>query len=191
MELGQSKVNVGSSMTGEQLYTSISNAIVAQCPTPTSSGAWTSCQTGTIKVGPATYLEDKAPKEGDLTVQITDAQYNSSDYLDLFINMIARSANASATGDNCALLDWVTESHPDISKRSVKFNGNGKRGDPPPDEITYTNKGASTFCNMNGFLDTQFYDGVQEAAQMWLEAEVSRIATSRSVLRVCETRAPN
>jgi hypothetical protein len=161
MEMGNSKVNVGTSMTGEALFTSVSNALTSLCPTPTSPGAWTSCQTGTINVGQATYLEGQTPEEGDLTIKVTDAQYNSTNYLDLFINMIAGAANASATGGNCKLLDWAVS----YGKRDLS-----RRADipPPPHE----QEGSSTFCNMNSFLDTQWYDGVNEAAQMWFETEV-------------------
>jgi len=163
MEMGSSKVNVGTSMTGEVLYTSISNALTSLCPTPTSSGAWTSCETGTVKVGQAAYLENGEPEEGELTLHVTDAQYNSTDYLNLFINMIAGSANASATGSNCKLLDWsyVTEGWKrDLDGRVV--------GPPAPER----HKGNDTFCNLNSFLDTQWYDGIQESAQMWFETEV-------------------
>lgn len=163
VEMGNSKVNVGTSMTGEVLFTSISNALTSLCPTPTSAGAWTSCATGTINVGKADYLESGKPEQGDLTIHVTDAQYNSSDYLNLFINMIAGAANATGTGGNCKLLDWkyITETWKrDIDGRMIE----------PPEPIIRS--GNDTFCNINSFLDTQWYDGVQEAAQMWFETEV-------------------
>ncbi|TVY39833.1 hypothetical protein LSUB1_G002573 [Lachnellula subtilissima] len=162
MEMGSSKVNVGTTMTGEVLYTSISNALTSLCPTPTSSGAWTSCQTGTVKVGQAAYLESGQPEEGEVTLHVTDAQYNSTDYLNLFINMIAGSANASATGKNCKPLDWSYVT--DNVKRDVDGRAVG-----PPEPVQH--KGTSTFCNLNSFLDTQWYDGIQESAQMWFETE--------------------
>lgn len=158
MELGSSKVNVGTAMTGSVLFTSVSNALTSLCPTPTASGAWTSCQTGTIKVGDATWLDKQDPQDGTLTIHVTDAQYNSTDYLNLFIQMVSSAANASATGSNCQLLDWVNATT--IFKREIT----------PPEPVFV--KGNSTFCNMNGFLDTQFYNGIQETAQMWLETEV-------------------
>jgi hypothetical protein len=164
MELGSSKVNVGSTMTGEALFTSVSNAVMSLCPTPTSDGAWTSCETGVVEVGEATWLNDKEPEKGKLTVHLTDAQYNSTKYLDLFVQMLAGAANASATGTNCNLLDWtyVTEvARRDIDGRMIV----------PPGPIVHS--GNDTFCNINSFFDTQFYDGVQETAKMWFEAEVS------------------
>lgn len=162
MEMGSSKVNVGTTMTGEVLFTSISNALTSLCPTPTSSGAWTSCSTGTIKVGQAAYLENGKPEEGDLTIEVTDAQYNSSDYLNLFINMISGAANATATGSNCKLLDWkyVMDAKRDIGGRMIE----------PPEPLAHA--GSDTFCNINNFLDTQWYDGLQESAKMWFETEV-------------------
>ena len=163
MEMGSSKVNVGTTMTGEVLFTSISNALTSLCPTPTSAGAWTSCQTGTINVGQAAYLNDNSPDEGELTIHVTDTQYNSTDYLDLFINMIAGAANATATGSNCNILDWIKVI--DVGKRDIDGRMIG-----PPEPIE--EKGNSTFCNINSFLDTQWYDGIQESALMWFETEV-------------------
>ena len=144
MELGESKVNVGTAMTGSVLFTSVSNALKSLCPTPTSEGAWTNCPTGTVNVGNATWLENQHPQEGQVTIQVKDAEYNSTEYLDLFINMVAGAANASATGENCNVLDWVKEIQP--LKREIV----------PPEPII--DKGNSTFCNMNGFLDAQFMD---------------------------------
>jgi hypothetical protein len=67
----------------------------------------TSCETGEVTLGKATWFDKSQPQDGDLTVQVTNAQYNSTEYRDLFINMLATSANASASGTKCKLLDWV------------------------------------------------------------------------------------
>ncbi|TGO17700.1 hypothetical protein BTUL_0015g00360 [Botrytis tulipae] len=160
VEMGSSKVNVGTAMTGEVLFTSVSNALTSLCPTPTSSGAWTSCQTGTIELGDATWLNDNSREDGKVTIKVTDAQYNTTDYLDMFIHMIASTANATATGNNCKLLEWEEISW----RKRDAFASNG------PQEPT-TERGGAHFCNMNGFLDTQFYDGIQETAKMWFETE--------------------
>jgi hypothetical protein len=164
MELGSSKVNVGSSMTGETFFTSVSNAVMSLCPTPTSEGAWTSCATGTVDVGDAAWLDGKRPEQGKLTLHLTDTQYNTTDYLNLFANMLAGAANASASGSNCALLDWAYSTvgiSRDIHKRI-----------DAPIPFPETHAGKDTFCNVNSFFDTQFYDGIQETAKMWFEAEV-------------------
>lgn len=159
MEMGNSKVNVGSSMTGAALFTSVSNALSSLCPTPTSDGAWTSCSTGSVKVGAAAYLEDGMPKEGDVNLHVPDAQYNSTNYLQLFINMIAGAANATATGLNCKPINWSW------LEPTENFGGG--------ESMPITHKGIDTFCNINNFLDAQWYDGVKENAQMWFETEVS------------------
>ncbi|KAF5867938.1 uncharacterized protein Bfra_007133 [Botrytis fragariae] len=160
MEMGSSKVNVGTSMTGEILFTSVSNALTSLCPTPTTSGAWTTCQTGTIELGDATWLNDNSREDGKVTIKVTDAQYNTTDYLDMFIRMIASTANATATGDNCELLEWD-----EITWK--KRDANPSNGQQEPT----TERGGAHFCNTNGFLDTQFYDGIQETAKMWFETE--------------------
>ena len=164
MEMGSSQVNAGTAMTGLALFTSISNALTSLCPTPTSPGAWTICETGVIEVGSATYLDPATEErsEGTVTVKVTDAQYNATNFHDLFINMIASAANASATGNNCNSSQWEQEI---ITKRD---EGGGT--------LTKWISGTDIWCNMNGFLDTQFYDGVQETAKMWLEAEVRQLA---------------
>jgi hypothetical protein len=152
-------------MTGDVLFTSVSNAVMKMCPTPTSEGAWTSCTTGTIPVGSAAYLDNGEPEvDGELTIHFTDTQYNTSDYLNLFAQMLAGAANASATGSNCKVLDWAYTTW--AGKRDI----NGREIEPP---TPIPHKGESTFCNINSFFDTQFYDGVQETAKMWFEAEVS------------------
>lgn len=171
MEIGSSKVNVGTVMTGEVLFTSISNAVMSMCPTPTSEGAWTSCETGTVKVGPASYLNKGTPEDGDLTIHFTDTQYNTSDYLKLFTQMLSGAVNASASGSNCQVLDWLYTTY--AGKRDIAGRIIG-----PPTEITH--KGNSTFCNINSFFDTQFYDGVQETAKMWFEAEVCHLMAQSS-----------
>ncbi|KAF7959507.1 hypothetical protein EAE96_001123 [Botrytis aclada] len=160
MEMGSSKVNVGTSMTGEILFTSVSNALTSLCPTPTSSGVWTSCKTGTIELGDTTWLNDNSREDGKVTSKVTDAQYNTTDYLDMFINMIASTANVSATESNCKLLEWEEISW----KKRDAFASNEPQGPT-------TERGRAHFCNMNGFLDTQFYDGIQETAKMWFETE--------------------
>ncbi|TGO55367.1 hypothetical protein BCON_0093g00400 [Botryotinia convoluta] len=74
--------------------------------------------------------------------------------------MIALTANASATGSNRKLLE-----REEITwRKRDAFASNG------PQEPTTERVGAH-FCNMNGFLDTQFYDGLQETAKMWFETE--------------------
>lgn len=158
MELGSSKVNVGSSMTGEILFTSISNVLTSLCPTPTTSGAWTSCETGSFKVGDAAFIDAGKPEQGDLTLHVTDSTYNSTDYLNLFINMVAGAANASAVGVNCDVLSW-------------DYWQEGYKREIGPEEAI-EHKGKDTFCNMNSFFDTQWYDGLQEQAAMWFETEV-------------------
>jgi hypothetical protein len=107
MEIGQSRVNVGTSLTGYALVATISSILQSMCPTPTTPGAMTSCETGEVALGKATWLDKSEPQDGDLTVQVTNVQYNSTEYRDLFIKMLATSANASASGRNCKLLDWV------------------------------------------------------------------------------------
>lgn len=166
--MGSSKVNVGTVMTGKVLFTSISNAVKSLCPTPTSSGAWTSCETGTIKVGPASYINSGKPEDGDLTIHVLDAQYNTTDYLDLFTFMLAGAANASATGSNCELIDWAYNTYLDSLGNKRDINGR-EFGENQP----IHHAGSNTFCNMNSFFGTQFMDGVQETAKMFFEAEVS------------------
>lgn len=160
MRMGSSQVNVGSAMTGDVLFTSVSNAIKSLCPTPTSGGM-ASCQTTPVNVGEATWLKDKAPEEGQLTLRLDDSQYNSST-LDLFINIIAGAANASATGSNCNLLDWL------YTTEGTKRDLHGRViGGPAPEE----HRGSGTFCNINGFFDTEL--SIHGAVSMFMDVDVS------------------
>jgi hypothetical protein len=116
----------------------------------------TSCETGEVTLGKATWLDRSQPQDGDLTVQVTNAQYNSTEYRDLFINMLATSANASASSTNCKLLDWAKPRQKPPEKRCVGC------GPTPPEET-----GKDTFCNMAGFVDTQFFDGMKGEVLMF------------------------
>lgn len=149
-------------MTGEVLYTSVYNALMSLCPTPTSSGAWTSCSTGTVNVGKASFIENGKPTDGDVTLKVPDAQYDTPDMLNLFLKMAAGAANASASGKNCNPIDWSYTTEVINDKRDHPFNS------------PHVTKGTDIFCNINGFFDTQFYDGVQQTATKWFETEVSR-----------------
>ncbi|THV55360.1 hypothetical protein BGAL_0009g00090 [Botrytis galanthina] len=68
--------------------------------------------------------------------------------------------NATTTGDDCKLLEWEEISW----RKRDAFASNG------PQEPT-TGRGGAHFCNMNGFLDTQFYDGIQETAKTLCKTE--------------------
>ena len=128
MEIGQSRVNVGTSLTGYALVATISSALQRMCPNPSTPGAMTSCETGEVTLGKATWLDKSEPQDGDLTVQVTNAQYNSTEYRDLFIKMLATSANASASGRNCKLLDWVKPNQNPPRKAMCRLRSNPARG---------------------------------------------------------------
>ncbi|KAI9640443.1 hypothetical protein NHQ30_011188 [Ciborinia camelliae] len=160
MEMGFSQVDEGTATTESALVTSISNALTNLCPIPTATAGpevWTNCATGAITLGTAAGLDKKTPENGNVTIQVMHAEYNSTRQGDLCINMITSSANASASGANCQLFDWVKETNVE------RFVGPGG----PPAVL----HGKDTFCNMNNIFDTQFYDGIQETSQQWLEAE--------------------
>ncbi|CZR56719.1 uncharacterized protein PAC_06608 [Phialocephala subalpina] len=158
-EMGSSKVNIGTQLTGSALIIKISSALQPMCPTPTTSGAWAECFTDAVTLAMSWLNSDERPEHGALTLKVTDAQYNSTGFCDLFIEMIATAANSSASGDNCKLLGWILPVAYTLKERCA----------PDQCNTTPTQKGSNLFCNMEGFLDTQFYNGVQETARMWLE----------------------
>jgi len=138
----------------------LSSVLKTICPTPTSPGALTSCETGVVVLGQATWLNKESnPEPGDLTISIPNASYNSTDYRDLFIGLLASAANASASGTNCVKKDWTIP--PVLEPRCGQGCG------PPPKVM----KGSDTFCNMASFFDNQFYDEVKEQASQWFTAE--------------------
>jgi len=71
MELGSSKVNVGSHLTGSALMMTMSSALQTMCLTPTSSGACTGCTTGVVVFGEATWLDSNKEHQVDLTIKVT------------------------------------------------------------------------------------------------------------------------
>lgn len=164
MEIGSSQVNVGTSLTGEALMSTISSALESLCPPPTS-GSYVSCATDTVVLGPAEWLkEDDELEGGDLVLQVLDAQYNDTNFRDLLINMIARGANASASGANCQLFHWVDHSPA----------GGDECGEACRNGDGTVDAGTDTWCNMAHFFDTQVLGpvlgDVGEQIDMYLSA---------------------
>lgn len=106
-------VNVGT-LTGEALYTSVSNALETLCPTPTGNTI-TSCSNDTAAVHGVDYWTGSdgqsaiqgAVEDGTLSIAVPISKYNSSELRVGLINTIAMAVNSSAQGSSC----YTEETH--------------------------------------------------------------------------------
>jgi hypothetical protein len=138
VQAGKQKQNVGE-LTGTALYTSVSSALDKLCPSPTSSGAATTCTAGTVEVDQITYLlpEVNTLGQGALQFEVKDSFYNTDGLRQAMIRSAALTAQHSANGTNCYT-------------RSPEFCEDAKcRGGQLP----------VTLCNAVDFAGVQHYDG--------------------------------
>ncbi len=106
IELGSSAVNVGT-LTSDALFTSISSALTKLCPT---SGP--SCKEGTVEIDGIAYAEKSVGEtelneDGKLLVVVHSSLYQTQSVRDSLIKSSAASVRSSATGKNCADLDYT------------------------------------------------------------------------------------
>lgn len=111
-DCGSKPVHVGT-LTGTDLYTSVSDALVSLCPTPSQTTSATQCdETGSVSIGGIEYVDQNSLETGSLVVQIPTSGYNDSNILAAMINSIATSIQNSATsasGNNCFTVHYEVE----------------------------------------------------------------------------------
>lgn len=116
--VGSKPVHVGT-LTGGDLYTSVSDALVSLCPTPSQTESATQCdETGSISIGGIEYVD--CLQTGSLVVEVPTSGYNDSQILTAMIKSIATSIENSATstsGNNCFTAHYIVEE----MKRSLGF----------------------------------------------------------------------
>ncbi|KAI0157918.1 hypothetical protein GGR52DRAFT_586712 [Hypoxylon sp. FL1284] len=151
IEAGTSSVHVGT-LTGKQLYTSVSSALDEICPTPTKSG-FTSCKTDTVSIGDIPYVHGGfLSHEGELQISVESSSYNMSSIRTALIKAAAAAAQNAATGKNCYKQDY------DISQIIPRswtswLPGFMRRGDIMPPQ-----QGSDTWCNTVGFSGPHYYN---------------------------------
>ncbi|KAI9685478.1 MAG: hypothetical protein M1820_010790 [Bogoriella megaspora] len=99
-----SSAHVGT-LTGEPLYTSISNAITSLCPSPTIEGSTSACSTGEVIIPSIVYV-DKGDgvwaTDGELVVTTGDSRYYNSSIWEIMVAGIAAVAKTSARNSSCS-----------------------------------------------------------------------------------------
>ena len=103
VEVGSSAVHVGT-LTSEALSTSISSALASLCPEVTQAASMTNCSDEVFKIGGIAYKnlsDNELYKNGELQVNVTAGQYNTTSIRDAMIDSAALTAMQSATGSNC------------------------------------------------------------------------------------------
>lgn len=104
--IGMNKVLVGT-LTGTELYTSISNALETLCPTPTS-GSTVTVPAGTHTINGIVYQtgESDPDHDGELLVSIDTGVYSDAKIRSAMIQSSAQAFSKSATGSNCWNQTW-------------------------------------------------------------------------------------
>ncbi|KAI1770792.1 hypothetical protein F4818DRAFT_445975 [Hypoxylon cercidicola] len=148
LEAGSSSVHVGT-LTGDALYTSVSNALDKICPTPSGSGgSFTSCSTDSATIPNIDYIDDDSLyKAGELIVSVESSKYNDTKIRDALIKTAAAAAQNAAVGSNCYQQGYDSM----LWKRSWWLPDLFRRDHP-----TVTRK-QITFCNTVGFAGPQYY----------------------------------
>ncbi|KAJ5591554.1 uncharacterized protein N7459_001923 [Penicillium hispanicum] len=156
VQVGSSSVNVGT-MTGSALYTGVSKALEALCPTVTQTESWTACETGPAKVHDVPYIYADYLSEGSLDVSVETSQYNVTSLRDAMIKSAALTAMHGATGSNChdeTYLTPVYRKRDDESLWTRWLPSWVKRGDIMPP----TEHSGVPFCNTVGFAGVNYYN---------------------------------
>ncbi|KAI0839756.1 hypothetical protein F5Y06DRAFT_286224 [Hypoxylon sp. FL0890] len=150
IEAGTSSVHVGT-VTGTQLYSSISSALEKICPTPSDKGE-TSCSGDSVTIDGIPYVDSGAlNQKGELVVSVESSKYNESSIRNALIKSAAAAAQHAATGKNCYEQTYTVE----VLKRSwlPSWVPRFLRRDHPFAETEKT-----TFCNTVGFAGPHYYN---------------------------------
>ncbi|KAL8737159.1 MAG: hypothetical protein Q9181_001977 [Wetmoreana brouardii] len=172
VQAGSSPVYVGT-LTGSELYTSVSSALEKLCPSVTQTGSITTCETDSVRIQDIPYMdEQKDYNDGELVVSVESSQYNLTSLRDAMIKTAALSAQNAATGKNC-----YDQKYHDIEKRSDEGFSRWIPGlfarsyyEPPP---LVTND--ATWCDTVGFAGVNYYnpywrDQPSPGATDWIDA---------------------
>jgi hypothetical protein len=136
VQAAKNPVPVGT-MSSDELYTAISSAIDALCPTPTP-GVNTTCNAGQQIIPNIDHVESGYwESDGEIAVEVLSSTYSDPGIREGMIKAAANSAMASANSTNCytayALNGW-----------------SGKRGLTPPEQEP------RTLCNAGNFAGVQY-----------------------------------
>ncbi|KAI1765266.1 hypothetical protein GGR53DRAFT_490503 [Hypoxylon sp. FL1150] len=147
LEAGSSSVHVGT-LTGDALYTSVSNALDKICPTPSASGGdFTSCSTDGAVIEGIDYIsEDALLTSGELVVSVESSKYNETNIRDALIKTAAAAAQNAAVGTNC-----YQQGYNSLLRRSWWMPDLFRR-----DRLHVTRQ-QITFCNTVGFAGPHYY----------------------------------
>ncbi|KAI9758154.1 MAG: hypothetical protein M4579_003187 [Chaenotheca gracillima] len=151
VQAGSSPVHVGT-LTGTQLYTSISNALETLCPSPTQTTGMTACSTDSVDIEDVPYVNAGFLSQGKLVVTVEASQYNMSSLRDAMIKSAALTAQNAATDKNCYDQKYDVES---IIKRDVSPRWLPRifRRDHP-----HAEQEIETWCNTVGFAGVNYYN---------------------------------
>ncbi|KAL8701350.1 MAG: hypothetical protein Q9201_004951 [Fulgogasparrea decipioides] len=92
VQAGSSPVHVGT-LTGSELYNSVSSALEKLCPSATQTDSLTTCETDTVRIKNIPYMDgEKAYDDGELVVSVESSQYNLTSLRNAMIKTAALSA---------------------------------------------------------------------------------------------------
>ncbi|KAK8071347.1 hypothetical protein PG997_011550 [Apiospora hydei] len=155
IEAGPSSVHVGT-VTGTQLYTSISNALEGLCPTPTNN-ARTECKAeGAVAVKKVPYKSGGfLARDGELQIKVGASQYNDTQIRGALIKTAAAAAQHAATGKNCYEAEYEVEQY---KRRAVRRHWWDPRRVLDRADIPHALPSQATWCNTVGFYGPHYYN---------------------------------
>ncbi|OCK77549.1 hypothetical protein K432DRAFT_264910, partial [Lepidopterella palustris CBS 459.81] len=155
VQAGSSPVHVGT-LSGGELYTSISSALEKLCPPVTQTTTSTLCTTTGVAIKGIPYIEmDSLATDGELVVKVDASSYNVTSLRDAMIHSAALTAQKASLGKNCYTKRYTTEA----LKRDITSSRFWPRhwlleGRDHP----YPVKEDITLCNSVSFAAVQYYD---------------------------------
>ncbi|KAL9092836.1 MAG: hypothetical protein Q9165_004254 [Trypethelium subeluteriae] len=140
VQVGSSPVHVGT-LTGDSLYSSISNAIESICPTVSQTESKTSCATDSVSIDNIPYVSGGFLSQGSLVVKVDSSAYNETSLRDAMIRSAALTAQHSTTGNNCYTQQYTVEELMRLDRRDHPY--------PVQEKMT--------MCNAASFAGVQYY----------------------------------
>ncbi|KAK8024521.1 hypothetical protein PG993_012587 [Apiospora rasikravindrae] len=162
IEAGPSSVHVGT-VTGTQLYTSVSNALEGLCPTPTNN-AKTECKAeGAVAVKKIPYKSGGfLAQDGELQVKVGASQYNDTQIRGALIKIAAAAAQHAATGKNCYEAEYEVEQYKRGLGRNYWWDPRRVLDSLPTvvnrGDIPHAMPSQATWCNTVGFYGPHYFN---------------------------------
>jgi hypothetical protein len=169
VQIGTSAVNMGT-LAASDIYTSVSKALESLCPKPTSNVPGTCNSTQSIPIKNVIFINDDRGNNintkgtiewGEVDISVASSSYDDTNTRD---NMIKLAATTASGGANISL---SCAEHKVVDCVSTSDNWSDQCLTDPSQPVAFE----GSVCETGEFAGVQYYDGHQETAKGWLDAE--------------------